>query len=112
MYKFDAQYRQGQQAETYLDSVFSRWFIVSRVDAAKQRIGIDRIWRGRKRGQRLTVEYKCDRTAASTGNAFIELQSTDRSRGWALTSRADWLVYYVPGQRIYLVRMQIGRAHV
>ena len=57
----------------------------------------------------LYVEYKSDRTAERTGNAFVETVSVDTANkpGWAHSSQADWLMYLVPGQceALYIIRM-------
>ncbi len=44
------------------------------------------------------MEYKADATAARTGRMFLEIMSVDTADkpGWALTSLAQLLVYYVP----------------
>lgn len=113
-YNFDAQFRQGTAGEQYLDGLFGEQFDIQPATREQQRQGIDRIFRNRRTGKTLTVEYKTDWTASKTGNAFVETLSADKDRkaGWALTSQADYLVYCVPGDgaAIYIIPMQRIRA--
>lgn len=99
---------QGEQGEAFLDRHFSRWFRIIRATSDEQRQGIDRWFHALRRPHSFAVEYKTDWTAAQTGNAFIETISVDtRERdGWAYTSAADLLLYYVPGRaRIYVLTL-------
>lgn len=75
-YNFDAQLAQGQTGEQHLDQHFSRWYTIRPATASDQRRGIDR-WYTRPNGETFPVEYKTDRTAGRTGNAFIETTSVD-----------------------------------
>jgi len=61
------------------------------------------------------VEYKTDHTAARTGNAFIETISVDSEQkaGWAFTSQADVVLYYVPGRdQVYVLRTTAVRSRL
>lgn len=114
MYSFDTQLAQGEKGEEYLDQHFSRWYTVTRATAAQQRAGIDR-WFTRPDGERLAVEYKTDRTAGRTGNAFVETVSVDTAHkpGWAYTSQARYLVYFIPEpETIYILPMAAIRYQV
>lgn len=103
-YDFGDKLREGEGHETTLDSFFSRYYRVTPVNMALQRLGIDRVFEAED-GYRWTVEYKADATADATGNAFIETVSVDTNGkpGWALTSVAQLLVYYVPPQGIIYI---------
>ena len=54
------------------------------------------------------MEYKGDRTAVASGNAFIELTSVDKDGkpGWAYTSQARYLFYYLPGLILYVLTFE------
>ncbi len=98
-YDFKAQLALGKQAEAFLDRYFSRWFTIQQVDAqTERRDGYDRVFTRKNNGERLKIEYKADWQAAETHNAFIETISVYEARtpGWAYTSQADMLIYYVP----------------
>lgn len=98
-HKFRDQFEQGKRAEAFLDHYFSRWFHIYRVSLDTElRDGYDRIFQRRTDDERLRIEYKADWQAAETGNAFIETISVyeERKPGWAHTSRADMLIYYIP----------------
>jgi hypothetical protein len=111
MYRFQTQRNRGYEGEKMLDGVFSRFFNVRRATASQQRDGIDRVMVGKEHGQQITVEYKTDYTAASSGNAFVEI-AFDGRPGWAHTSQADFIAYCVPGKHTYIVRPQTLRTHL
>ena len=107
IYRFDRQLAAGQQGEAALDEVFRAWFTITPATPAEQRQGIDR-WFVDARGRRLAIEYKTDAAAARTGNAFVETVSVDTMHkpGWAHTSRADMLIYFIPPDGlIYALRV-------
>lgn len=69
------------------------------MDRSTQRQGIDRIFNARSQPELAwAIEYKSDLIAERTKRAFIETVSVDRRecRGWAYTSKADILIYYLP----------------
>ena len=108
LYRFDEQLEQGEQGEAFLDRYFARWFHISHATPGEQRQGIDRWFYALRRPRSFAVEYKTDWTAGRTGNAFIETVSVDtRDRaGWAYTSAADRLLYYLPGRAaIYVLTL-------
>lgn len=73
----------------------------------EQRAGVDRIATD-DFGARTTLDYKCDERAHITGNLFIETVSNSRTRrpGWALTSSADWLVYFAVPDLVWMFLMR------
>lgn len=112
MYKFGKQLAKGEHSEAILDSVFNRDYAIARVNMDMQRKGIDRIFTHRRTRAVLNVEYKTDWTASRTHNAFVETVSVDTQNkpGWAVTSQADILIYYVPGDEIvYVIRLGVLR---
>lgn len=114
-YNFDDQLSHGERGEVFLDRYFSRWFRIEPATEEQQRQGFDRIFHHRKSRSAYTVEYKTDTAAARTGNAFIETVSVDAAEkaGWAFTSQADMLLYYVPGKNIvYILKMAAIRARL
>ena len=110
VHNFTESLERGERFEQLLDQHFSQWFSVETVTMEFQRLGIDRIFT-KQNGQRFTVEYKTDERAHETGNIFVETVSVKKGEtveklGWAHTSTAQLLVYYVPGiQRLYIVDM-------
>lgn len=66
--------------------------------------GYDRIFQY-PGGTEYKMEYKTDFQASVTGNVFIETVSMDiyDKPGWAYTSKADYLIYYIPGASKLLV---------
>lgn len=105
-YDFNEQKQAGEESERYLDDLFSRWYSIRPATPMQQRQGIDRIFTRKDNGESTTIEYKTDYAAANTGNAFMELISVDCRFvvGWAYSSCADYLLYYVPGDKVYAVR--------
>jgi hypothetical protein len=114
-YAFQNQLTKGERAEGVLDVFLASDHEITPVSLAEQRRGIDRVFVRRTTGRRFTVQYKADWTAHRTGNAFIETVSVDTNNvpGWALTSQADWLIYYLPRDRhAYAIRMAVIRDKV
>lgn len=97
-YDFKTQLHCGQTHEHFLDEFFNRWFVIADATRDQQRQGIDRMFTDKDTGAIHAVEYKADTTASRTGNAFVETISVDTANklGWAYTSMADWLFYYLP----------------
>ncbi len=97
MHDFDEKLREGQHYEGILDRYFAREYSIMAVTDFIQRQGKDRIFSPLAGGQPFGVEYKADSVAARTNNAFMETESVaDQKMGWALTSQAHALVYYIP----------------
>jgi hypothetical protein len=114
-YNFDDQLAHGERGEALLDRFFSRWFGIEPATPEEQRRGIDRHFHHLTSHNAFTVEYKTDHTATRTGNAFIETVSVDTAQkaGWAFTSQADRLLYYVPGNGVvYVLKMATVRAQL
>ena len=110
VYSFEEQKADGEAGERALDAHFSRWFHIESANVWQQRRGVDRIFHDLRDERSWLVEYKTDHTASRTGNAFVETVSvrtrTRRKPGWAASSVADWLVYYLPEDGLaYLIRM-------
>jgi len=117
-YDFGDKLHEGQEGERRLDAYFGRWFDITPATRAGQRAGYDRIYRLRSTGECWLVEYKTDKRAALTGNAFVETVSVRRAGirdvpGWAYKSRADRLIYYIPGDELaYLFSLEALRAEL
>jgi len=111
-YTFDTQKARGDAGESFLDQVFATDYEVCPATRQEQRQGIDRIFTHRRTSKRLAVEYKTDYKAAHTGNAFVETISVDTvgKAGWAYSSAADYMIYYVPGDEvIYVIALEVLR---
>ena len=114
-YNFNDQLAHGEQGEAFLDRFFAQWFHVTPATPEEQRQGIDRHFSHLKSHEHFTVECKTDSTAARTGNAFIETISvdTEQKAGWAFTSQANRLLYYVPGKHVvFILEMTAIRARL
>lgn len=114
-YDFTTKLQEGESAEAFLDRFFARQFLISPATRAEQRLGVDRWFQCRRTGTRFRVEYKADRTASRTGRAFIETISVDRvgaeKKGWAHTSTADKLIYWLPEDSLaYVIELSALRA--
>lgn len=107
-YEFKTQLAIGSEGERRLDEFFADWFVITPASEDEQRMGIDR-WFVRRQsskdgpaGERFAVEYKTDHRAHESGNAFVETVSVAGTQhgkeGWVYSSRARWLIYYVPGE--------------
>ena len=104
IYDFNEQLIEGQEVEEFLDTAFSKFAIIEPVGMELQRKGIDRVFTMDER--QLYIEYKADRKASMTGNAFIETTSvsTTGEAGWARKTQADWIVYFLPQEMVaYLI---------
>lgn len=114
-YNFQTQLATGEEAERRLDAWFAHWYAIEPATPAQQRAGIDRIFTRHDTGRAFKVEYKTDSRASATGNAFVETVSVDTTgkAGWAFTSQADILLYYVPvSEVIYVIQMATLRRHL
>jgi hypothetical protein len=111
-YSFDAQKARGDSGELFLDKWFATDYDVKPATRHEQRRGVDRTFIQRRTGQRFRVEYKTDYKAAETGNAFVETVSVDTAgkAGWAYSSEADYLIYYIPtDDLIYVLALEVLR---
>ena len=111
-YDFDEQLNIGRKYEYTLDgALLSCTYVkgIERVSLSEERKGIDR-YVTMSDGRRLAVQYKADKTAGKTGNAFIETISvdndeTEEAAGWAFTCEADYIFYFVVDNReIYVIQ--------
>jgi hypothetical protein len=109
-YNFAAQLADGQAGETFLDGFFAELgYVVEPVSEELQLRGIDRLMTG-SNGP-VYVEYKTD--YHNTGRAFVETQSTEKRLGWAFTSQAEILVYFLPVLAVvYVMRLTAMRNHL
>jgi hypothetical protein len=107
MYRFRQQLSLGAQGEAVLDAYFGERWDITPASPSEQRHGIDRWFVSRANpSRRVAVEYKTDHTAGRTHNAFIETVSVDTAGklGWAYTSAAQMLLYYVPeDERVFVI---------
>jgi hypothetical protein len=111
-YTFDEQKASVAPGLLFLDQWFAREYEVRPATQEEQRRGIDRLFMHLQTGKRLTVEYKTDYKAARTGNAFIETVSVDTTgkAGWAHSSEAECLIYYIPGDGLmYVLALEVLR---
>lgn len=114
IHNFAASKARGEEVEAQLDAYLEPTYIIRKASEAEQRRGIDRWLTHRETGDTLSIDYKADHLAARTGNAFIETVSVDSAGkgGWALTSQADLIFYYLPQRStLYVLSMaEISRA--
>ncbi len=106
-YSFKRQLQRGRRAEKFLDSVFADRFQIKEAARNDERRGIDRFFTEYETGKKFAIQYKADKTASRTGNAFIETISVDRAniQGWAYTCQADYIFYYIDDSGpIYVIR--------
>jgi hypothetical protein len=96
-YSFRKQFAFGKKHESRLDRLFADRFSIKPASRAQERSGIDRIFTEIDTGKTYTIQYKSDKTAARTGNAFVETVSVDvqGKPGWAVSCQADFIIYYV-----------------
>lgn len=109
IFDFKEQLALGEKYEDILDSHFSRWYDIEPAEREIQRLGVDRIFVANATSRRTSVEYKTDIRAEFTGNFFIEVVSVapksnfgQKKMGWAITSVAQMLVYYLPQTKMIL----------
>jgi len=103
-YSFEKQYRIGKTAEYILDRLLvSKGYSIEMVGRSEERNGIDRVLTSAD-NRTINAEYKTDRWAYHTGNAYMETVAYDNGitskKGWVFTSKADVVLYWVhPGER-------------
>ncbi len=109
MHDFNDQLARGSSGESVLDAFFrARGHYIQPATRGQQQHGIDRVFL--KDGKVAYVEYKTDYRAHQTRHMFIETVSidTDDKEGWAYTSEADYIVFYVPVlKKIYVMPLEI-----
>ena len=114
-YGMREQLQKGEEAELFLDSLYEDRFEIMPASRDQQKQGIDRIYRHKHTLKSYTIEYKTDWTAGRTNNAFIETVSVDSMSipGWAHSSEAEWLFYYLPHQQhLCIIRFSTLRHHL
>jgi len=115
-FQFGVQLDAGKEGERELDDFFREQcgITIDTVGLKVDKRGIDRVFRWPS-GKVATVEYKTDFKAAKTRNAFIETISVSSTNkpGWALTSEAQVLVYFIPEARdIHIFDMYLLKSMV
>ena len=117
--KFQRDLARGQEIERQLDEYLEPEYKIRPATRDEQRRGIDRFLTHRDTGETFAIDYKADFWAARTGRAFIETTSVDpgesingqHKAGWALTSHADFIFYFVVGKRrLYVLSLAEIRA--
>lgn len=117
-YKFDKQFKKGEKGENKLDKLFQERFHIYSVPIELQKKGLDRLFIRKDDIKVFKIEYKTDFLSSHTGNAFIETCSIFRNRvcktkGWAYTSHADYIIYYIVGDEIvYIVPTDVIKDNV
>jgi hypothetical protein len=96
-----------------LDAWLSAAYALRPATSAEQWRGIDRVAIDDD-GHPVSLDYKCDERCAQTGNVFIEIVSnaTTGRPGWALTSEAIWLVYFVTPHSVLMFLLSHLRARL
>lgn len=98
MHSFDKSFQTSKVYEAELDKHFGQAYEITDATRNEERSGIDRFFAHRISGVRYSVEYKTDHVTPRTGNVFVETTSVDTAGklGWAYTSMAQVLIYYIP----------------
>lgn len=107
-YDLQEQLELSRLRDSEIDKHFAgKWEISRATSRSVERMGVDRLWTHKESGRRWLVEYKHDTQAHRTGNVFIETWSVEgKKRGWAYTSCARAIVYYVVGgEYAFVTRM-------
>lgn len=96
MHNFDDSKRVEARWSAVLDDWIRSDYSLTVASIEDEWRGIDR-WATDSDGVKLGIDYKCDTRAAITGNIFVETVSNSQSGrlGWAYTSEADWIFYFV-----------------
>ena len=102
------QFAQSQAVEAKhaprLDAWLSESYPIREATMAEQWQGIDRV--AITFDGYVTIDYKCDEKARKTDRLFLETVSNSVTGrpGWMRTSRADWLVYFVVPETVWMFR--------
>lgn len=108
IYGFNTQLKIGEKNEKLLDLYFIKYYQIKPVSLDEQKKGIDRIFIDGDR--MLKIEYKADYKAIKTGNVYIETYSVKPiKKGWAYTSKSDFVIYYIIGDAVYIMPIQLMR---
>jgi hypothetical protein len=110
MMMFVHQFAQSQQVEARhaarLDAWIAEGYRFRDATTEEQWQGIDRVVM--TDNGPVTLDYKCDERAQTTKRLFFETVSnaTTGRRGWMHTSRADWFVYFVVPNDVWMFRFE------
>lgn len=109
--------QKGIEGENYLDNIFSKWYHISEATGPQQYQGIDRVFRAKKDGKQMTIEYKTDFASAKTKNAFFELRwikgdVKEWREGWAVKLAADKVIYLCVGLGIFVLTKREINLHL
>lgn len=108
VHQFSGSLQRGELGEVQLNAFFGKYWRVYPATREQQKQGIDCSFYDANTGAfSFTVEYKFDRWAGKTGNAFIELGSFGAIAkiGWSYTCGADYLFYCVADDLlVYAIR--------
>jgi len=87
-----------------LDDWFRQMYVIDDATMEQQWRGIDRIVHAEDGP--VTLDYKCDTRARDTKRLFMETVSNSETGrpGWLLTSEAEWLVYFVVPDDVWMFR--------
>lgn len=103
-YNFYTQRAIGHAGEAVIcDWLNSQGWQLRPATDAEQRQGID-FWGCFPSKGATSFEIKTDRRAHRSGNAFIELESSNKTGklGWLFTCEADVILYWIPGLDLVL----------
>jgi hypothetical protein len=109
-------YKQSCEVERLWAPRLDEWlrtgYVVREATTAEQWRGIDRV--AADGDGEHTIDYKCDLAWARTRNCFIEHTSNAQTGrpGWALTSEADWLLYFLIPDRVLVLTFVMLRRHL
>ena len=111
-HQYEASCRVEDRGALILDTWLAPYYDLRAATRDEQVRGIDRIAEDGSGPQ--TIDYKCDERAAATGNAFIETVSNRQTGrpGWALTSEAFWLLYFVMPHEVLVCTFRTIRAQL
>lgn len=106
-YSFQQQDSLGKQGEKILDDWLSSKYQIIDVShiLEYQTSGIDRLLM-HSSGFTVSVEYKFDKAASRTGNLFFETTSVDTKGipGWGWSSQADYWIFLLSDNNLYIVK--------
>lgn len=110
------QFQQSSEVERRWAPILDAWlrtaYDLREATLEEQWRGIDRV--ATDGAGSWTVDYKCDEAWSRTRNAFIEVVSnaTTGRFGWALTSEAAFILYFLTPDRVLVLTMESIRRHL
>lgn len=110
-HKFKEKLAEGEVGEQLLDAFLRKegFWVTPATHEEQLKKKIDRHLRHKITGDCFTVDYKLDKQADRTGNAFIETVSIDTAgiAGWAVQSEADRIYYFLEQSRLlYMIKTE------